>query len=98
VATNVNVLRHRLEAEQKHLIEQLGDGDVAVADEARELEICLLRQRLREVEYALCKFELGTYGLCDVCGQPIEPERLEVLPQANLCFSCKARLGKNGKR
>jgi RNA polymerase-binding transcription factor DksA len=49
----------------------------------------LTREQMAEVEQALHKFEVGTYGLCDICGQPIAPERLEALPWANLCFSCK---------
>jgi DnaK suppressor protein len=55
-----------------------------------------IREQLAEVEHALHKFDQGTYGLCDNCGQPIEPARLEALPQANLCLSCKARRAKNG--
>jgi RNA polymerase-binding protein DksA len=54
-----------------------------------------VRDQLAEVEHALYKFDQGTYGLCDICGQPIEPARLEALPQANLCLSCKARQAKN---
>ena len=54
-----------------------------------------IRGHLAEVEHALRKFENGTYGLCDVCGQTIDPARLEALPQANLCLSCKAHQGKN---
>jgi DnaK suppressor protein len=56
-----------------------------------------LGEQLAEVEHALQKFEEGTYGLCDVCGQPIDPARLEALPQANLCLNCKAKQEKNGK-
>ena len=56
-----------------------------------------IMDQLAEVEHALCKFEDGSYGLCDVCGQPIDPARLEALPQANLCLSCKARQAKNAK-
>ena len=56
-----------------------------------------LRQALSEVEHALIKFEQGSYGLCDVCGQPIGQERLEVLPQANLCIQCKGQQAKNAK-
>jgi len=55
----------------------------------------LVRDQLAEVEHALHKFDQGTYGLCDICGQPIEPARLEALPQANLCLSCKAHQAKN---
>jgi DnaK suppressor protein len=55
-----------------------------------------VRDQLEEVEHALRKFDQGTYGLCELCGQPIEPARLEALPRANLCLSCKARRAKNG--
>ena len=54
-----------------------------------------VRDQLAEVEHAVHKFDQGTYGLCDICGQPIDPARLEALPQANLCLSCKARQAKN---
>jgi RNA polymerase-binding protein DksA len=72
------------------------------ATETLELEKRLnlenrLRQELARVEHALDKIEKGTYGLCDNCGQPIDPERLEALPQASLCMNCKAQLAKNAK-
>lgn len=72
------------------------------ATEALELEKRLaLERRIREqlvrVERALLKFEKGTYGSCDNCGQPIDPARLEALPEANLCMKCKALLTKNAK-
>ena len=56
-----------------------------------------IRDQLAGVEHALHKFEDGTYGLCDNCGQPIDPARLEALPQASLCLSCKAGQAKNAK-
>ena len=49
-----------------------------------------LRDRLSAIEHALQKFEAGTYGLCDICGQPIDPAQLEALPQASVCMNCKA--------
>ena len=49
---------------------------------------------LAEVERALHKFEEGTYGSCDSCGQKIATERLEALPQASLCLDCKAKNAK----
>lgn len=56
-----------------------------------------LRNQLREVEHALQKFDQGTYGLCDRCGKPIDPARLEALPQATLCLDCKAQQTKDDK-
>ena len=73
------------------------------ADEALELEKRLaleerLMHTLAEIEHALQKCKDGTYGICDSCGQPIEQARLQALPQANLCLSCKARQAKDAKR
>jgi DnaK suppressor protein len=72
------------------------------ADEASELEKRLaleerLGESLNEVEHALQKYEAGTYGLCDSCGRAIEQARLEAIPQASLCLSCKAQQAKETK-
>lgn len=71
------------------------------ASEALELEKrIVMEQRLNDnlntIERALKKFEDGTYGLCDICGKPIDPARLEALPQATVCMTCKAQ-GKDAK-
>ena len=72
------------------------------ATETLELEKRLalenrIRQELVKIEHALHKFEEGTYGFCDDCGNPIDPARLEALPQASLCLNCKAQQAKNAK-
>src|SRR4030042_5800278 len=72
------------------------------ATETLELEKRLalenrVRQEMSDIENALEKFEKGTYGLCENCGQPIDPARLEVLPQAAYCLKCKALLTQNAK-
>ncbi|HAS04235.1 MAG TPA: molecular chaperone DnaK [Dehalococcoidia bacterium] len=54
------------------------------------------REQLAEVERALDKFDKGTYGTCEICGKPINPERLEALPQALYCMECNANKAKNG--
>ncbi len=69
------------------------------ATESLELEKRLalekqVKSHLAEIEHALRKFDEGTYGLCDSCGQPIGQNRLEALPQASLCVTCKARNAK----
>lgn len=53
------------------------------------------RANIAEIELALDKFKKGTYGLCDICGQPIPTDRLEAVPYANLCLSCKAKYAKS---
>ncbi|MDD4859209.1 MAG: TraR/DksA C4-type zinc finger protein [Dehalococcoidales bacterium] len=66
------------------------------ATETLELEKRLalenrIRGQIAEIDRALQKMDSGTYGKCDVCGQTIDPARLEALPQATLCLSCKAK-------
>jgi DnaK suppressor protein len=46
------------------------------------------RQRLAELDTALERLELGDYGRCERCGEPIPPERLEVRPSARTCVRC----------
>ena len=41
--------------------------------------------RLREVEEAQARLASGTYGICEDCGQPIDPVRLDLVPEARRC-------------
>ncbi|MBA2313591.1 MAG: TraR/DksA C4-type zinc finger protein [Actinobacteria bacterium] len=42
-----------------------------------------------EVWAALERLDAGVYGICERCGDEIGPERLEAMPAARLCMSCK---------
>jgi DnaK suppressor protein len=83
--------------ELEHLDERLqhkaeygpGKGDPAIYD--WELTLALREQAKAKVEtirQALQNVEEGRYGICESCGQPIDPERLEALPLATLCIKC----------
>jgi len=96
----------RLKAEERSADEQREGSPFGKreegATEAFELEKRMALERqltdaLADVEYALKKYEAGTYGTCDLCGRSIEPARLEALPQAKLCLECKARQAKNAR-
>jgi len=50
-----------------------------------------LREALSEVEGALQRIADGSYGVCEVCGQPISPARLEAMPATRRCISCASR-------
>jgi DnaK suppressor protein len=50
-----------------------------------------IKESLGEVEHALDKFDAGNYGLCEGCGQPIVPDRLEAMPTARVCMNCASR-------
>jgi DnaK suppressor protein len=50
-----------------------------------------LRETLLEVEHALAKLEAGTHGICESCGKPIAPARLEAMPAARFCIDCASK-------
>jgi RNA polymerase-binding transcription factor DksA len=67
----------------------LGEGDPAITQ--WEMDYALLerlRARMERVEEALSRAEGGKYGVCVRCGQEIHPDRLAVLPDAQLCIEC----------
>src|SRR5215207_6451763 len=47
-----------------------------------------LSETLQDIEDALAKFDAGTYGECEVCGQRIPEPRLEAMPAARVCITC----------
>jgi DnaK suppressor protein len=46
----------------------------------------LFTEQQHEIDDALLRIELGEYGLCEICGDPIELERLEAQPAARFCM------------
>ena len=46
---------------------------------------------LMEINAALRRLYNGEYGVCESCGQPIARARLEAMPHARLCVSCKEK-------
>src|SRR5271168_941760 len=45
-----------------------------------------LREALDEVDAALARLSAGSYGVCEVCGKPIAPARLEAMPSTRFCI------------
>jgi RNA polymerase-binding protein DksA len=69
-------------------------GDLGTATFDRELDYTLegnAEAVLKAIDRALQRIEAGTYGLCESCGRPISPERLEAIPWATRCIDCKRR-------
>ena len=46
------------------------------------------RAHLAAIDQALGRLDAGDYGRCEVCGQPIAPERLAARPTATRCVAC----------
>lgn len=70
------------------------EADLAATAQAKEQSLWLAndqKQRLAQIEQALARIESGKYGICDVCGQPIAPARMEAMPHATLCIECQSK-------
>jgi DnaK suppressor protein len=75
--------------------ERPGDPvDQANSDAEAELQIGVHRsdvRLLRAIEEALARIRQGTFGVCQVCKQPVSKARLEAVPWTRLCRECKER-------
>ena len=65
-----------------------------VADKLEEIDdnngiAVKLEGQLKDVDDALERIQDGSYGLCETCGEPIEPERLEANPSARVSLKHK---------
>jgi DnaK suppressor protein len=53
---------------------------------------------LAELEEAVKRVDIGSYGNCEACGKPISEARLEAIPTARYCIEDQAKHDKNGRR
>jgi DnaK suppressor protein len=47
------------------------------------------RKLISKIRGTLEKIDKGTFGVCEVCGEPIERKRLEARPVTSHCIECK---------
>ena len=88
-----------LAQEDEEFREIIGDkdpkdlADIAADDIGRNTLEALEAQeikRLNQIDSALLRMKNGKYGICLACSQRIPPERLEAIPYAAMCISCKS--------
>jgi DnaK suppressor protein len=66
----------------------------------RDFALSLLSQEqdaLYEIDQALKRIELGTYGICEMSNKPIPHARLEAIPFARFTVECQSQLEKQNK-
>ena len=66
----------------------------------RDFALSLLSQEqdaLYEIDQALKRIELGTYGICEMSGKQIPRARLEAIPFARFTVECQSQLEKQNK-
>ena len=69
--------------------ENFADSGQVAAEQGENRSLASsLQDQLDDVEHALSKFELGTYGICEVSGEPIPESRLEAMPATRTLVEC----------
>lgn len=67
-------------------------ADIGSENFLREMELGLVTEegrRIRQIDEAIGRLKNGTYGLCQECNKKINEGRLEALPYARMCVTCK---------
>jgi DnaK suppressor protein len=68
---------------------RVGDGTTEAISRRNDIGIgTSLEVSEQRLLRALAKVEDGSYGICDSCGKPIAPARLDVAPESVLCIDC----------
>ena len=86
-------------------IEALQEPQVEMEEEAQKLELTKLysalgsreREQIEAIELALNKMEIGKYGICEECGDPIPMKRMQAIPWARLCRQDAEEMEKTGR-
>jgi DnaK suppressor protein len=75
------------------------EGDPDLAEREKNLALLtIIERKLESVNIALRAIEKGNYGICERCGQPIDPARLEVRPDATMCLDCQREVERIAKK
>jgi len=84
----------------------LGDRDIELEEEAQKADLTSLfdqldergKEEIEEVDLALCRMAVGSYGICENCEKPVSLKRLEALPATRLCGNCAREYEEQQKR
>jgi len=90
ILNNLNDSSKKLEMMRNQ--EPKDEGDFAILSLQTDIDSRILesqREELKEIEVALDKIKKGTYGICEMCEEPIGIERLKVKNFARFCIACR---------
>ncbi len=92
-------LAHLRELMQAEVDVEPDEGDAEIFEREKNAAlIAVLESKLQDVDAALRSIDKGRYGFCERCNRPIEPERLEVKPDATLCLNCQQEVERLARR
>jgi len=75
---------------EQTIFPDLGDQASVECDMSFMLRLRGREQRLlKKIDEALSRIEEGTFGICDICGEEIDINRLIARPVTTMCIHCK---------
>jgi RNA polymerase-binding transcription factor DksA len=98
LADRLSALRIRLERQRAFRLEQLAELDTSGSTtdpgnqalrEVTALVAAAARDALDDIEIALLRMDIGSYGRCQTCHADIPIRLLEAIPQTRLCLACQ---------
>lgn len=72
-------------------------ADLIERDKTQAL-IFTLERKIENIDHAIKQAQEIGYGVCESCGNRIEPERLEIFPETTLCIDCKRESERMSRR
>jgi DnaK suppressor protein len=69
---------------EQSILDTLADAGLSIAD--------IRRGQLTALEEAQRRLEMGTYGRCEECGEPIDIRRLKLVPFTAYCVDCQKKV------
>ncbi len=72
--------------------EPMDDADITSVLHAKEYVMRMQnrnRNRILEIGKALERIKVGEFGICEICGDDINVERLKAHPTTTVCVNCK---------
>jgi RNA polymerase-binding transcription factor DksA len=83
LTAEANALAELREPGDVQFDEESGEGDTLAVERERDLALSAqFRDQIVEIDRAMLKIDAGTYGICEVSGQPIPRERLKAISWA----------------
>jgi RNA polymerase-binding transcription factor DksA len=96
LAIDVQWFRNELEQQRGFRLDQLTHLSYEAADASDDVQgeviaalITGARTMLAEIDAALFRLAIGSFGVCQCCGRSISADRLEAIPMASLCLPCQ---------
>lgn len=82
-----------LEEKSKPVVPDISLGRLTRQEARQEQELSKKiledsRTRIKKMIFAKHRISSENYGFCDICEEPINIERLKIMPESTLCLEC----------